>query len=93
MHGEIIPRQDLASDQFKALGQAIDRWCAYAVEMRFGLWISIAKQLLSGPTALLPWKGRCTRSPLLNHLRGTSMQHTGHGAPVQRRVNNAATRM
>jgi hypothetical protein len=41
MHGEIIPRQDLASDQFKALGQAIDRWCAYAVEMRFGLWISI----------------------------------------------------
>jgi hypothetical protein len=27
MHGEIIPREDLASDQFKALGQAIDRWC------------------------------------------------------------------
>ena len=41
MHGEIIPREDLASDQFKALGQAIDRWCASAVEMRFGLWISI----------------------------------------------------
>ena len=41
MHGEIIPRRDLTSDQFKALGQAIDRWCAYAVEMGFGLWISI----------------------------------------------------
>src|SRR6516162_10332797 len=41
MHGEIIPRLDLTRDQFKALGQAIDRWCAYAVEMRFGLWISI----------------------------------------------------
>ena len=41
MHGEIIPRLDLTRDQFKELGQAIDRWCAYAVEMRFGLWISI----------------------------------------------------
>ena len=41
MHGEIIPRRDLTSDQFKVLGQAIDRWCAYAVQMGFGLWISI----------------------------------------------------
>jgi hypothetical protein len=41
MHGEIIPRRDLTSDQFKELGQAIDRWCTYAVEMGFDHWISI----------------------------------------------------
>jgi hypothetical protein len=41
MHGEIIPRQDLTSDQFKQLAKALDRWCAYAVQMGFGLWISI----------------------------------------------------
>src|SRR5262249_16947707 len=38
---EIIPRRDLTSDQFKELGQSIDRWCAYAVEIGFDHWISI----------------------------------------------------
>src|SRR6516165_5890869 len=35
MYGEIIPRPDLASDQYKELAEAINRWLTYAVQMEF----------------------------------------------------------
>ena len=41
MYGEIIPRPDLASDQYKELAEAIDRWLTYAVQMEFDQWISL----------------------------------------------------
>jgi len=41
MYGEIIPRPDLASDQYKELAEAINRWLTYAVQMEFDHWISL----------------------------------------------------